>query len=182
MKFLALLLALSAIATCQISVEFSPERMPSELNAKNLYPWSVRMCSDSTTARELAPERIYMASGAIQVVDPRRVKLALLAAPKRSKKAIAATLLAEGATTGMMLTGFGAIAASANVVASLGTAGNIANRVSKFLESRVVDPGPYLVDLLDSAVILPPGGCATRTVYSGKMKKSQVRKVRSTIP
>jgi hypothetical protein len=187
---LAILCAVAVLAQASLAppgtaggvrVQFAPEQLPAGAGLRGMYPWAVRVCSTSAAERSIDPEAVYMASGAIPVKSPARVRLAFAAAPKRTKKAIAAEWATEAVAIASGLTGFGAVAASTKVVGSLAVGVYLGGRVSKRL-SETEDLAPYLDGLLDSKITLAPGACATRTLFSGPMRPAELRKYDITIP
>ncbi len=165
-------LLLCGAAQAQVSAQFSPEPMAvmSSLNIRSMGLWSVRMCNDGAAPVLLPEERIYMAAPGLSLIMPVRARAILLTRQASTQKATVVRYIKYGLIGAAGLTGFGAVAASTTVIASLASGAALAGEVQRTLELEIPSIAPFADSLLEGPITLPPGGCATRTAFAAKVK------------
>ncbi len=171
-----LLLVAAPSAQAQVSVQYSPEPMAvlGALNVKSVGIWSVRACNDGTQLVSIPEERIYMAApAAIHLITPDRARSLVLASVGKTKKARAAEYIGYGLMIATPLVGFGPVAASKTVIASLGLATGVAAEFRQQFQSQTPDLSPFFGNILQGTLSLSPASCTTRTAFAAKMKNPQ---------
>ncbi len=165
-------LLLPATVRAQVTVAYTPEPMVvlRAMNVRDIGLWSVRACNDGPAAVTVPVERLYMASGAVRLITPERARAVVLDRRSRSKKALAAQYIGYGLSIAAVLTGFGPIAASKDVIAALALGSTVAHEARRQLDAEAPDTGPFLESMLNGPVTLEAGACATRTAFAAKMK------------
>jgi len=172
MKFIALLLALPLAA--QVTVQYSPEpaAVLKTVHLKGFVLVDIRACvGPSAPGTTLAAERLLMAAPPdFRLIGANRAQLVLTAARKKDKKVIAAEVTGWALMGAAALTGFGPIAATPKIVASLAAAGVLAGQVKTKLEGEAPTLEPFISQLLSGPVTIPPGGCVTSVAFAASAK------------
>lgn len=172
LKFLAIVLALPMAA--QVTVQYSPEpaAVLKTVHLRGFVLVDIRACvGPNAPGTTLAAERLLMAAPPeFRLIGANRAQLVLQAGRKKDKKVIAAEITGWALMGGAALTGFGPIAATPKIVASLATAGVLANQVKTKLEGEAPTLEPFLSQLLSGPVTIAPGGCETRVVFAAASK------------
>lgn len=156
-------------ASAQVRVACTPEPLAvmNSLRVKSMGQWALFMRNDGDTARTIQPEEIYMAIISIRPIDPAS---AITVLSDRQSHSTAARVVKVLSIAGQ-LAGVGlALASKAN--ATVGTAlavgSGLLQPVINIATGEVPPTGAFTVNLLASAITLPAGGAATRTVFASK--------------
>lgn len=165
MKLVALLFFLAHLASSQIAGRFVPG--PVALAAVGT--WEVELCNDGPVAVTVSPERVSMASGALQLLRPSQALPLLTAKQQSSRKFVLATVAEYALIASGAIGGGGLFAIGTRGLGALAVGTGLAHQLENRWRSEVpAIPVSASEDLFARVILLDAGGCSSRSVYAAK--------------